>query len=615
MIRWNRIVIIAAAAMLASGEPVRAEHGSGEDTLVQYTMKEIVVTARRIATPLEDLALSVSLIKGEEIDYTLKNSSTDLVGMLPGVFIMRTGDFGRTDVNLRGLGSKGRQALVLMDGRPETMGLFGCTVTHTMPLHDVERIEVVKGAASTLYGSGAMGGVMNVVPRRVRDGLEIDFKTGGSSYETFISSGRLAGRRGRLAASISADYRETAGHIENSAYRGTDILGRGEAHLSGSLLLSATAKYFDGYKEEPLRSTDDPSMVSDTWNDYKRGSFDLHLKGEGEIYHFGARIFRNFGEHEFSDGFHSEDKTDGTLIHARYVPLEMLEISGGGDLKQQWGSLPETAGQEWDKWEAGTYLNIEYTAGDVLTVSAGARYNHDNVSGDQTSPSFGAVWRPGDGTTVRCVAAQGFRSPQINELYMYPISNDRLEAERVWNYEVGLRQKMIWGLAVDLSLYRMDGENMIELADNTSPPPPLKFRNTGDFLFEGFEASLEGIWSNGVSAVFSWSGLDSGRWTRGRPGTKLDLDVSYTLDAYTIKLSGRHIEDYYGDNDKSDPIPSYTVLDIYGEGVLGGGISVFAGLKNIADEEYFIYTDLPGGSAGLYLMPGRTLTAGIKYRY
>ncbi len=74
------------------------------DTLVQYRMKEIIVTATRIESPLENLALSVSFIGPKEIDNSLKNSATDLAGILPGVFIMRTGDFGRSDVNIRGLG-------------------------------------------------------------------------------------------------------------------------------------------------------------------------------------------------------------------------------------------------------------------------------------------------------------------------------------------------------------------------------------------------------------------------------------------------------------------------------------------------------------------------------
>ncbi len=585
------------------------------DTLAQYRMEEIVVTATRIASPLENLALSVSFIGPKEIDVSLKNSSTDLAGALPGVFIMRTGDFGRSDVSIRGLGSRGRQSLVLMEGRPERMGLFDCTVTHSFPLHDVEKVEVVKGASSTLYGSGAMGGVMNIIPRSVKNSLEIDLRAAGGTYETYLSSGRIAGRKGGLAGSVSGDYRESAGHVDNSAYRGTDITARGETLIPGSLLLSVWAKYFDGYKEEPLRSTDDPSMVSDTWNDYKRGSFDLGLKGEGDAYHYRARYYRNFGEHRFSDGWHSKDATDGFILYGRSEPIEGLEISGGGDYRFQRGRLPDKPDAEWDKWEAGVYLETEYSHRERLTLTAGARYNYDGVAGEEVSPSFGLVWRLFDRTSLRAVAAHGFRSPQINELYMFPPSNEDLEAERVWNYEMGLRQKIPGGLEMDISVYRMDGENMIELADNPSPPPMMRFANTGDFVFDGMEVSLDGNWRGGFSGNVSWTKLDPGRWTKGRPGTKIDFGLSQHAKRYKVRLSGRYIDDYYAGNDSTDPIPSYMVIDIYGEVIVTGGVSVFAGLNNIGDEEYSIYTDLPGGQAGLYLMPGRTVTAGLKYGY
>ncbi len=589
--------------------------GEKPDTLVQYRMEEIIVTATRIESPLESLALSVSFIGPEEIDVSLKNSSTDLAGILPGVFIMRTGNFGRSDVSIRGLGSSGRQSLVLMEGRPERMALFDCTVTQSFPLHDVERVEVVKGASSTMYGSGAMGGVMNVIPRGVRNPLEIDLRAAGGTWDTYLSSGRIAGRKGRLAGSVSADYRESAGHVENSAYRGTDITARGETLIPGALVLSVWAKYFDGYKEEPLRATDDPSLISDTWNDYKRGSLDLGLKGEGDQYHYSARYYRNFGEHRFSDGWHSKDATDGIIVYGRSEPAIGLEISGGGDYRFQRGRLPEEPDAEWDKWEAGAYLQAEYLCRERITLTAGARYNYDGVAGEEVSPSFGLVLRPFEGTSLRAVAAHGFRSPQINELYMFPSSNEGLEAEKVWNYEAGLRQRLPGSLEIDLSVYRMDGENMIEFADNPSPPPMMRYANTGDFIFDGMEVSMDGNWKGGFGSNVSWSKLDPGRWTQGRPGTKVDFGIYQYAKRYTVRLSGRYIGDYYAGNDSTDPIPSYTVVDIYGEAGVAGGVSVFAGLSNIGDTEYFIYTDLPGGQAGLYLMPGRTFTAGLKYGY
>lgn len=587
--------------------------GSTADSIPMYWMKEIVVTGRRVSSRVEDLAMSVSVISDREIGTTTRNSSTDLAGVLPGVFIDRTGDFGRSDVSIRGLGSRGRYSLVLIDGRPEKMALFDCTVTHSFPLNDVDRIEVIKGASSMLYGSGAMGGVMNVIPRGVKETLEIDLKAYGGSNDTWVANGRLAGKKGKVAGHVSVDYRESAGHVEHSAYDGKDITAGGRVEISPRYSLLVSGKYFDGHKEEPLRSTDDPSIVSDTWNDYTRGSADLHLKGTGEAYSVNLRYYRSLGEHRFSDGFHSSDATDGLMAYGALDMREDLEVSWGADYRYQQGKLPDEPGAEWNKWEYGAYAAAEYTFREVVILSGGLRYNRDEIAGDQTSPSFGVVCRPSAGTSVRALASHGFRSPQINELYMYPSSNQDLKAERVWNFELGLRQKLTGSLEIDISAFRTDGRDMIELVPNGSPPPMFIFANSGEFRFLGIESSLTGKWDCGLAARVSHSWLDAGDWTVGRPGSKLDLILTMNRGRHMVELKGQRVDLYYAGNESTLRIDPFTVIDIYAESGIGGGAKAFAGINNILDEKYDIYADLAGGAAGLFRMPGISIMAGLKY--
>lgn len=615
----KRILFFLCAGILVI--PVRAAGNSAgqqdavPDSIPFYRMEELVVTAKKIETAIENIAFSVSLVGMQDIKTALVNSSTDLAGVLPGVFIQRTGDFGRSDVNIRGLGSRGRYSLVLIDGVPERMALFDCTVTHTFPLHDVKRIEVVRGASSTLYGSGAMGGVMNVIPRQVSNALEIDARTSGGSYNTLVATGRVGARKGLFFGSLSADYRESDGHVEHAAYDATDIVLRAGFELSSSMVVSAYGKYFDGFKEEPIRYTDDPSVVSNTWNDYERGSANVKLAGTWEKFGYHARYYRNFGEHRFSDGWHSKDATDGLLVHATSRPSDFLEISGGTDYRLQQGEFPDEPDAGWEKWEAGVYLNAELNTKEVLIASAGVRYDRDEVSGEAVSPSLGIVAKPTGNTSIRALASHGFRSPQINELYMFPPSNENLEAERAWNYEVGLRQGIPGNLTLDATAFWINGENIIETGPNPSPPPMYLLQNTGSFEFNGIELSLAGAWRNGIDARMSWSYLDPGKWTMGRPGQKYDLVLAYRTRRHTLKLTGQHVDDYYAGNDKSDKIDSSTVFDIYIESSVAGGIYAFGGVSNLFDEEYAIFVDLPGGEAGLYEMPGRNFTIGLKYAY
>jgi outer membrane cobalamin receptor len=113
---------------------------------------EIVVTATMTSKAVKDCSASISVISTDDLKALTANNALNLLNIQPGIFIHRTGDFGRADVDIRGIGQRGQRIAVLVDGRPEKMVLFGCAVTHAFPLDNVERIEVVRGPSSVLYG-------------------------------------------------------------------------------------------------------------------------------------------------------------------------------------------------------------------------------------------------------------------------------------------------------------------------------------------------------------------------------------------------------------------------------------------------------------------------------
>jgi outer membrane receptor protein involved in Fe transport len=608
-------LVPVCSGLLLAGEkqPPRKQRDDshGTDTLACYSISEIVVTAKRAVVPVEILPFSVSLIEGADMEISTAHSCTGIAGTLPGVFIQRTGDFGRSDVNIRGLGSRGRKSQVLIDGKPENMGLFGCTVTHSFLLHGVQRVEVIRGPSSTMYGSGAMGGVLNVIPKRTTSAIDLDLRTAGGSDRTAVTSGRLGFSGGDLFGSVSIDYRESDGHTANSSYRGSDIIARGGIYLGDNSEITVSGKIFDGFKQEPAMISS--SAISESWNDYRRGSADVQFKSEGNSLWYSARYYRNFGEHIFSDGWHSTDATDGVLLHLAGKVLPWMEISGGADYRYQQGELPGLSGSSWNKYDWGVYSGVEINPVNRLSASISARYNRDEVSGEEISPSVGLtvpLWR---GAVLRTLASHGFRSPQINELYMFPPSSDELEAESIWNYEAGIRQRISPALRADLTVFRIDGENFIETVPSSSPPPMYIFDNTGELRFNGMEFAISGNWNNSLTGSLSASILDPGYDTRGRPGSKFDLSLRWNTGVSTLKLSGQRVDDYFAADYRQNRIPPYNIFNLYADLEISSGITAFVSVENLFDKDYAVFTDLPGGSAGLYGMPGRKFLAGFRY--
>ncbi|MCK5380592.1 MAG: TonB-dependent receptor plug domain-containing protein, partial [Candidatus Latescibacteria bacterium] len=267
----------------------------GEEQLPLYWMDEIVVTATRTEKTIRDLSATVSVITREEIEASNAHSPMDILNTLPGLFVQRTGAFGRADVDIRGIGERGRKVMVLVDGRPVKMGLFGCTVTHSLPLNNVERIEVVRGPASVLYGSDALGGVINIITRKLAESQQVDYTFSYGSYDTYQHRVRAGGSSGPLTFYATADKRQSDGHLPNMAYDGRDFTAQAGYEITDHVEAMLTSKYFEAHKEEPLRATDPDTLISDVWNDYERGAVDLTFTGKWARWNGSLKLYRNFG--------------------------------------------------------------------------------------------------------------------------------------------------------------------------------------------------------------------------------------------------------------------------------------------------------------------------------
>jgi len=583
-----------------------------EEKLPIYWMDEIVVTATRTEKAIKDLSATVSVITREEIEASHANSCMDILNTLPGLFVQRTGAFGRADVDIRGIGERGRKVMVWVDGRPVKMGLFGCTVTHSLPLNNVERIEVVRGPASVLYGSDALGGVINIIIRKLVGAQEVDYTFSYGTYSSFQHRLRAGGSRGPLSFYATADMRQSDGHVDHSSYNGRDFTAQAGYEITDNIEATLSSKYFEAHKEEPLRATDPDTLVSEAWNDYERGAVDLTFTGKWERWNGSVKLYRNFGEHEFSDGWYSKDFTNGVMLNSTGRLLVGNELTVGAEFRQQGGERLSAPAGEWDKTEVAVFFHDEQILLSELVLTFGARYNHDEFAGNVLCPQIGLVFHPREGTTLRGTVNKVFRAPQINELYLFPPSNIALESEEVWNYEVGITQRIVEGVDVDLVAYQMKGENLIQKEKHSPPPPMFLFQNTGEFEFKGIEAGVRARIGKALSARLYYTYLDPGEKTTGRPGDKLDLGLRVAWRKLALSLSTQYVADYFAADNEEDPISDYLVANVGLSYQVISGLRVSLAMDNILNEKYEIYADLPSG-AGLYAMSQRTFTAGLIF--
>jgi len=582
------------------------------------TVDEVVVTAERVRHPVRDVAASVSVVTAADLDRTLARTATAALASLPGVFVQKTGPFGRTDIDIRGVGDRGCRVQVLVDGRPEKMPIYGCVVTHTLPLNNVERIEVVRGPLSVLYGSDAMAGVVNIVTRQAERPLELGALLDYGSFNTRHATLTGGTRQGGLRVLASVDKAMSDGHLPNSQYNGNDASLRAGYNFSSAVQLDFTGKYFDGVKHEPKRSTDPDTFVATSWNHYQRGGLDLTGTLGSETFGGFAKVYRTFGEHQFdpTDGWHSTDFTNGVTLHGhrRFVASNLAQAGvEGSQLAGTW-IQSDTSKPSWTRLQAAVFAQDEQTLGPV-TANAGVRFSYDNVSGPFLCPKAGAVGRITGSTTLRANVNRGFRFPPIYQLYAsdFPAKNPDLKPEASWNYEVGVNQQIVSGLSADVAGFILRGENLIETGPNPNPPPPKQFQNKGSFTFRGVEAALElrtGPWRS----VVSYTLTDFGANTRARAGSKLNVAAGATVKKLDLDVTFQHVARCFAADSSTLPIPAYYTVDLRAGYPVLAWLDVFASAENLLDRKYDTYADLPGTQAGLYRMPGRALTVGLRIR-
>ena len=572
---------------------------------------EIVVTATMTRKAVKDCSASVSVVDEVDLKATAASNAMNLLSHLPGLFIRKTGDFGRSDVDIRGLGQSGRCIAVLVDGRPEKMGLFGCSVSHSFPLDNVERIEVVRGPSSVLYGSDAMGGVINIITHEPRERTEVEFTASYGRYDTKQLNFQLGQNLKKFKYYLTFDRRLSDGHRENSGYTGNAVTGKMILDVTDGLELSLRSKYFTGRKYE-AGSIEYP--LADFWNDYERGAIDFSLKSNGDKEEVLFKVYRNFGNHQFSDGWHSRDHITGGIFHLTTHRIPNNQLSSGIDIKNIGGKTYSWPVGEWKKNEVAFFLQDEYVIKKKWIVSTGIRLHRDSQFGFEICPHWGIVFQTSEKTRLRGMINKGFRSPQINELFMYPASNPDLKPERIWNFEIGLDQIISSWLDINISLFHMKGSNLVETVPNPVPPKYI-FINTGQFSFTGTELGINARFTPKLSSNLFFTYLDPREKTKGRPGQKWDLSIRFMDKSIFVSLQAQYIASYFAADHSQNPLPSYLLLNAKASIELNRFINIFLDVNNIFNSDYLIYLDLPGLGSGSYPMPKRTVNLGITIKH
>lgn len=607
-----------------SSVPVEPVEPLGIDSLIN--LQGVVVSANKIQVNRNSVPLSISVIDREEIEASSESALLPVLSQrVPGLFVTQKGitGFGVNDgsagtVNIRGVG-QGNKVLMLFDGQPQWAGIFGHALPDTYVASDVERVEVIRGPGSLMYGSNAMGGVVNIITRHHKqEGRRTQARIMYGSYNTQKYMVNNGYNIGNFSSFISLNHDRTDGHRPNSKFHITN----GFANL--------------GYKiNEHYRVTGDLSLakfktqnpgeidapVLDYLVDVLRGTTSFALENHHEKTSGALRVFYNWGNHEVNDGyepggtprsylFRSDDHNTGVLLYQSFRLVEGNTFTAGIDYKN-WGghawndSINGKKGELIDKSvnEVAGYVIMQQDLFDMLSINAGVRYEHNSVFGGEWVPQAGLTVRPFEGNVIRASFSKGFRSPNIREMYMWGAANDELKPENMLNYEVAVGQSFLDGrLYGEVTAFFIDGKNMIE---SVSVVPgqtyPMKNRNVGTFTNKGIE--LEGRYQilRNLSMDMNYSYLHTSKPLLAAPAHKLNVGATYSPGRFTFNANVQSVYDLYvrlenPANKISEVKENYTVLNAraaYRFGSRDKGLNLFVKGENLTATRYTINYGFP----------------------
>lgn len=633
----ERFVLAFFTGCLISAVSLQAQTGKDSTKVARsYAINEVVVTGTRSETDVRHLPMTVSVVGRPQLEASQQTSVLPVLNsQVPGFFSTSRGVMGygvatgaSGQMSLRGIGGPAQAGLpttgllVLIDGHPQYMGLMGHPIADAYQTMMAERVEVLRGPASVLYGSNAMGGVINIVTRKMQeDGIRTNINIGAGSYGSIQTEATNRIRKGRFSSTVTASYNRTDGHRADMAF---EQYG-GYAKLGYDF--TDNWKVWGDVNVTRFNATNPGSVMKpyiDNDQRITRGMTSFALENYYEKTSGALSFFYNWGDHWINDGyqpggeplqyrFNSNDQMLGVSWYQSVRLFQGNRLTVGADYfhfgGEAWNQFfdghRETSANKSLNEVAG-YVDFRQDIAAWLTLDAGARVDYHSQTGTEFIPQVGLAFHLPENAEIKAMASKGFRNPTIREMYMFPPQNPDLKPEKLWNYELSFSQRLMDNrLSYGLNVFYINGENLIIRLPNPNGSGMLN-QNSGEIENWGAEANVgyqfNPVWS--VMANYSWLHMENP--VLASPEHKLYGGVNFRKGRWSASTGIQYVKGLYTDLDAATK-ENFVLWDMQGSFKATNYLSFYVRGENLLAQRYEI-------NAG-YPMPKATFMGGVNINF
>lgn len=595
-------------------------------------LSEVVVTGSRNVTDIRHLPQTVTVVDHLKLTENQRtNVLPTLMEQVPGLMVTSRGMMGygvstggSGGMMLRGISSGAGQVMVLIDGHPQYNGIFGHPIADAYPTMMTERVEVLRGPASMLYGSNAMGGVVNIVTRTSEaDGSHGYVNLGAGSWGTLQGEAGYSLRHGKWRATASGQYVRSDNHRPNMGFEQYGGFAKVNYDITPHWNVFADASITHFNASYP-GTTSAPMLDADQW--ITRGAIAIGIENHYRLTSGRLSIYDNFGRHKIDDGydaltgspqtrlFRSSDALLGISWYQSAVLWSGARLTVGFDYQniyghayytdRQNGNVLETpnkqSGEERNHELAG-YVDLRQDLFTWLTAEAGVRYDHHTITGSEWIPQAGIVVRPLRSGELKLMASKGFRNPTMREMYLYPPSNTDLKPERMWSYELSWKHRIASGrLQYGINLFCIDADNIIQTVNRQNV-------NTGELNNKGIEFELQYRINSHWTLNTNHSWLDMRQPVLSAPKYKSHAGVTMSYGRWRANVGLTEVCGLYtaiGDNEHTE---AFTLLNATVSYALCHPVTLWLKGDNLLAQRYEYIAGMP--------MPKATFMAGLNLEF
>lgn len=642
-----------------------ATHGYADDT-EPIEMETVVVTGTRTEQEIKKIPANVTVIDQEDIRNSTSKNVVDLLRGEQSIVVRDWMGNGKTaSVDMRGFGENAAaNSLVMIDGRRvNAIDLSGTDWTQ-IPLDQVERVEIVRGTGTVLYGDNAVGGVINIITKMPSEEMSVKVGTIFGSYGRNKQHASVSGMQGNVGASLSASYDSSNGYRKNSGLRAQDIGGKLVYDPTDFLGFQLSGSYHSDTYGMPgsltaadvrsdRKSSNNPNDDALTRDGY------LNLRMDADLKEWGGIVTDISYRHRTTDSQWGDFLSESVIDTWGFTPRYTLdaEIFGHGNrlivgTDMYWAD--QTTDTEFfgpsstasvDRDSFGVYVSDEFSLLDNLILSVGARRERveydlkqkdltgwlgpldETVTETENGFSAGLTYLYSGDSSVFIRANRSFRFPLTDEFIVYDYFNAQqyvnaeLKPQTGRHYEVGARHHFTKNLRGDISLFRAEIKD--EIFFN-----PLTFENTNypETVHQGIETGLKADFLDKVTIIGNYTYTDA-KFEKGpfdnnyipavpEHTANLAISIYNVIPGFIFSASYNYVGSSYLISDQANTLKKlddYSTVDCKLSYTIKG-IEAFFGINNLTNEKYSEYGVVGfGGTRNFYPAPDRNWFFGLNY--